>query len=162
MRPAAAAPAASLTALLVAGGIGVCNAAQYDEGAALFSANCAICHGPAGAGTPGLAPPLLANPARYAGMAEGRRQLALTVLYGMFGDILVEQKHYNFKMPEFSQLDDAKLAAVLNYVAFDLAHAPADTRPLEAAEVAAERNKELDGSAVREHRGQVLEALGGG
>lgn len=139
-----------------------CGAAQYEEGAGVFSANCAVCHGAGGAGTPGLAPPLLANPARYIADAEGRRQLALTVLFGMYGDISVEQKHYNFKMPEFSKLEDAQLAAVLNYVAFDLAHAPADARPIEAGELAAERGKALDGSAVREHRAQVLGALGGG
>ncbi|MGA8708248.1 MAG: cytochrome c, partial [Steroidobacteraceae bacterium] len=126
------------------------------------SASCAVCHGAAGAGTPALAPPLLANPARYAGLPAGRQQLAMTVLYGMFGDITVEQQHYDFKMPEFSQLDDAKLAAVLNFVVFDLAHAGAGTKPIAAAEVAAERGKALDGAAVREHRSSVLEALGGG
>lgn len=135
---------------------------QYADGAAIFSANCAVCHGSAGAGQPALAPPLLANPARYATVAEGRRQLALTVLYGMFGDISVDQKHYNFKMPEFSQLDDQKLAAVLNFVVFDLAHAAPDVKPVSPDDVAAERNHAMDGTAVREHRGVVLQALGGG
>lgn len=134
---------------------------QYADGAAIFGSNCAVCHGAAGAGTPALAPPLLANPARYAALPEGRRQLAMTVLYGMFGDITVEQKHYSFKMPEFSQLDDDKLAAVLNFVVFDLAQAAAGTKPIVAAEVAAERGKAMDGAAVREHRSSVLEALGG-
>jgi mono/diheme cytochrome c family protein len=134
---------------------------QFADGAALFGSNCAVCHGSAGGGTPGLAPPLLVNPARYASSAEGRRQLAMTVLYGMFGDVVVDQKHYNFKMPEFSQLDDLKLAAALNFVVFDLAHAPRDIKPIGADELAAERNKGLDGSAVREHRTSVLEALGG-
>lgn len=154
--------AGAAAALLALGVVPRAGAAQYNDGAALFSANCAVCHGASGAGTPGLAPPLLANPARYASNAEGRRQLALTVLYGMFGDITVDQKHYNFKMPEFSQLEDAKLAAVLNYVVFDLAHAPSDVKPIEPSSIAAERGKGLDGSGVREHRAQVLEALGGG
>jgi mono/diheme cytochrome c family protein len=155
--------AAGFTALaLAAATTAVAAAPQYADGAAIFSANCAVCHGAAGAGTPALAPPLLANPARYAAVSEGRRQLAMTVLYGMFGDITVEQKHYNFKMPEFSQLDDAKLAAVLNFVVFDLAHATAEVQPISAAEVMAERDKALDGAAVREHRGSVLEAIGGG
>jgi mono/diheme cytochrome c family protein len=136
-------------------------AAQYEDGAAVFSASCSVCHGARGAGTPGIAPPLLANPARYATLPEGRRQLALTVLYGMFGDITVEQKHYNFKMPEFPQLEDARLAAVLNYVVFELAHAESGVKPIEASEIAAERSKGLDGSAVREHRMQLIEALGG-
>jgi mono/diheme cytochrome c family protein len=137
-------------------------APRFPEGAQAFGANCSVCHGAAGAGQPALAPPLLANPARYASVPEGRRQLALTVLFGMFGDITVDQKHYNFKMPEFSQQSDATLSAVLNFVVFDLAHAAADTRPIEPAEIAAERGAALDGAAVREHRASVLAGLGAG
>src|ERR1700682_6058317 len=116
---------------------------------------CAVCHGPAGAGLPALAPPLLAYPARYAASVEGRRQLALTVLYGMVGDITVDDKHYNFQMPEFARLDDATLAATLNFVVFDLGHAPAEVKPLTSGEIAAERAHAVDGAAVREHRKSV-------
>ncbi|HEX4618773.1 MAG TPA: c-type cytochrome, partial [Steroidobacteraceae bacterium] len=66
----------------------------YPQGAASFQTNCAVCHAAAGAGLPSLAPPLLSYPARYAASAEGRRQLAMTVLYGMYGDVAVEGKHY--------------------------------------------------------------------
>ena len=124
-------------------------------GFAGFQANCAVCHGPAGAGLPALAPPLLSYPARFATSVEGRRQLALTVLYGMFGDITVDDKHYNFQMPDFARLDDATLAATLNFVVFDLGHAPADVKPLTAEEIAAERAHALDGAAVRERRKSV-------
>ena len=127
----------------------------YAAGFGSFQANCAVCHGPAGAGLPGLAPPLLSYPARYAASVEGRRQLALTVLYGMVGDITVDDKHYNFQMPEFVRLDDATLAATLNFVVFDLGHAPADVKPLATEEIAAERAHALDGAAVREHRKSV-------
>lgn len=127
----------------------------YPQGAASFQANCALCHGAAGAGLPSLAPPLLSYPARYAASAEGRRQLAMTVLYGMYGDVAVEGKHYAFRMPDFGQLDDASLAALLNFVVFDLAHAPASVTPLAPAEIAAERAHPLDGAAVREHRNTV-------
>jgi mono/diheme cytochrome c family protein len=140
-------------------GVGVARGADappaYPAGATAFAANCAVCHGPAGAGLPSLAPPLLSYPARYAASAEGRRQLAMTVLYGMYGDIAVEGKHYSFRMPDFSALDDAGLAALLNFVVFDLAHAPASVPPLAAAEVAAGRAHPLDGAAVREHRKSV-------
>ncbi len=127
----------------------------YPAGFGSFQANCAVCHGPAGAGLPALAPPLLSYPARYAASVEGRRQLALTVLYGMFGDITVEDKHYNFQMPDFARLDDATLAATLNFVVFDLGRAPADVKPLTSEEIAAERAHALDGAAVREHRKSV-------
>ncbi len=130
------------------------------RGAALFASNCAVCHGPAGAGVPSLAPPLTNYPAKYAQTAEGRRQLALTVLYGIFGEVTVEQKHFNFKMPAFAQLDDSSLADVLNYVVFELAKAGADTQPLASGEIASERGHGLDGRAVRQHRLAVLDELG--
>lgn len=127
----------------------------YPEGAATFQANCAVCHGAAGGGVPALAPPLQTYPPRYAASAEGRRQLALTLLYGLFGDIVVEEKHYDFRMPDFARFDDSTLAATLNFILFDLGHAAASVKPLEAAEIAAERAHPMDGSAVREHRKSV-------
>ena len=133
-------------------------APAYPAGAASYQASCAVCHGSAGAGLPSLAPPLLSYPVRYAASAEGRRQLAMTVLFGMYGDITVEGKHYAFRMPEFGQLDDASLATVLNFVLFDLGHAGSDLRPLAAAEIAAERAHPLDGASVREHRKSVAPA----
>ena len=135
-------------------------ASPYPEGGAVFQANCAVCHGPKGAGQPSLAPPLTAYPARYAAIPEGRRQLALTVLNGMFGGIDVEGKHFDFKMPEFTQLDDDKLAAALNFVVFGIANAKSDVKPITAAEIAAERAHPMDGTAVREHRVKVLAELG--
>jgi mono/diheme cytochrome c family protein len=133
---------------------------RYADGAAAFSANCAVCHGAKGLGQPSLAPPLTSYPARYVSIAEGRRQLAMTVLNGMFGGVDVEHKHYDFKMPDFAQLDDAALAAVLNFVVFDLGGAPAETKPLAPEEIAAERAQPQEGAAVREHRAKVLAALG--
>jgi mono/diheme cytochrome c family protein len=130
-------------------------APKFPDGAASFQANCAVCHGAQGGGLPSLAPPLTSYPARYAASPEGRRQLAMTVLYGLFGDIIVDDKHFDFKMPDFSRLDDATLAATLNYVVFDLGHAPAGVQPLSATDIAAERAQPLDGAAVREHRKTV-------
>jgi mono/diheme cytochrome c family protein len=133
---------------------------RYADGAATFQANCAVCHGAKGAGQPSLAPPLTSYPARFASISEGRRQLAMTVLNGMFGGIDVESKHYDFKMPDFAALDDAALAGVLNFVVFDFASAPDETKPLAPEEIAAERGHPLEGAAVREHRAKVLTALG--
>jgi mono/diheme cytochrome c family protein len=149
------AAAALACAAVLGGGRALAADPAYPQGASVFQANCAVCHGAAGAGTPSLAPPLVANPAHYAASAEGRRQLAMTVLYGLFGDVAVDGKHYDFKMPDFAQLDDASLAAALNFVVFDLGHAGADLKPLSAAEVAAERAHPVDGAAVREHRKSV-------
>ena len=131
------------------------DAPAYPQGAAAFQSNCTVCHGPGGAGVAALAPPLLSYPARYAASAEGRRQLAMTLLYGMFGDISVGGTHFNSQMPAFAQLDDATLAALANFVVFDLDHAAADVKPLAASEVAAERAQPVDAAAVREHRKRV-------
>jgi mono/diheme cytochrome c family protein len=125
---------------------------SYPQGAAAFQTNCAVCHGPAGAGIPALAPPLSSEPARFAARPEGRRQLAITLLYGLFGDITVGESHFNSQMPDFARLDDATLAATLNFVVFDLAHAATSIRPLAAEEIASERAHPLDGAAVRAHR----------
>ena len=130
-------------------------AATYPLGAASFQTNCVVCHGPSGGGLPGLAPPLLTYPARYAASSEGRRQLAMTVLYGMIGDITVEDKHYDFQMPDFARLDDATLAATLNFVVFDLDHAPSAVKPITPGEIATERAHPLDGTAVHGHRSRV-------
>jgi mono/diheme cytochrome c family protein len=128
----------------------------YPQGAAAFQSNCAVCHGPAGAGVPALAPPLSSEPAHFAASPEGRRQLAITLLYGMFGEITVGQAHFNSQMPDFARLDDATLAATLNFVVFDLAHAPTDIKPLAPEELAAERAHPLDAAAVRAHRKSLV------
>lgn len=133
---------------------------HYPGGATTFAANCAVCHGAKGAGTPSLAPPVTSYPARYAATEEGRQQLAMTVLNGMFGGIDVDKKHFDFKMPDFMHLDDAALAAVLNFVVFDLGHPAQDTKPLTPAEIASARAHPTDGAAVRERRTKLLAALG--
>ena len=138
---------------------------QYPQGAATFKANCAVCHGPTGGGVPSLAPPLTRYPALYATQADGRRQLAMMVLFGMFGDVTVDGHHYNFKMPEFARLDDDTLAGVLNYVVFDLGAATplpdgAQRAPLAPAEVAALREPRLTGEQVRAHREALLPQVG--
>jgi len=133
-------------------------AVRFADGASLFQANCAVCHRANGAGQSGLAPPLLVYPARYAASVEGRRQLAMTLLFGMFGDITVDDRHYNFKMPDFARFDDATVAALINYVVFDLGHAPASVAVFAPTDVAAELATAQTGEAVRRHRSQLLEA----
>jgi mono/diheme cytochrome c family protein len=144
------------TALLCVPGARSADAPSYPQGAAAFQSNCAVCHGAAGAGIPALAPPLSSYPARFAASPEGRRQLAITLLYGMFGDITVGPAHFNSQMPDFARLDDATLAATLNFVVFDLAHAPTEVKPLTPDEIAGERAHPLDATGVREHRKSLV------
>jgi len=141
-------------------GAAVAVADPHEAGKTSFESNCAVCHQASGAGNPALAPPLLTYPGRYVTTPEGRKQLAMTLLYGLYGDVVVEDKHYNFKMPSFSQLDDDVIAETLNYVAFELAHAPASAAHFTPAEVAAVRAKPSSGAEVRAHRADVLQTLG--
>lgn len=138
----------------------VWSAESTDAGKTSFGQNCAVCHQLTGAGNPALAPPLLVYPARYATRADGRRQLVMTLLYGLYGDIVVDDKHYNFKMPSFSQLDDAVLAEILNYVVFELGKAPPSVAAFTASDVAEGRAAASSGAEVRAHRSAVLQALG--
>ena len=133
---ALAALAGLVTALSSMPGARAADTPSYPQGAAAFQTHCAVCHGAAGAGIPALAPPLSSSPARYAASPEGRRQLAITLLYGMFGDITVGQAHFNSQMPDFARLDDTTLAATLNFVVFDLAHAATALKPLAPGEIA--------------------------
>jgi mono/diheme cytochrome c family protein len=133
---------------------------RFPAGADSFQTSCAVCHGAKGAGVPALAPPLTTYPAAYATVPDGRRQLSRTVLNGLFGGIDVEHKHYDFKMPEFTQLSDAELAAALNFVVFDLSHAADSVRPLAPEEIAAERAKPVDAAALRAARAKLLATLG--
>lgn len=133
---------------------------QFGAGKTVFDGKCAVCHQAGGKGQDGLAPPLTALPGRYATNAEGRKQLGLTVLNGMFGAITLDGKTYNFKMPSFRTMSDEELASVLNYVVFDLSAKHDGAKPLTAAEIKALRATEMDGAQVREHRDVALKSLG--
>nr|WP_227875542.1 MULTISPECIES: cytochrome c [Paraburkholderia] len=133
---------------------------HFPAGKATFDARCAVCHQAGGKGQDGLAPPLTSYPGRYAASAQSRHQLPDTVLHGMYGEIRVADKTYNFKMPNFDSMSDDELAQVLNYVVFDLngSHGPA--KPFTAAEIKDARAKPMDASAVYSQRASVTKALG--
>ncbi|KVE79147.1 c-type cytochrome [Burkholderia vietnamiensis] len=135
-------------------------AARYPAGKTMFDAQCAVCHQAGGKGQDGLAPPLTEYPARYATVDAGRAQLVATLLHGMFGEIAVRDKRYNFKMPSFAAASDEDIASVLNYVVFDLGERPAGAKPFTAAEIRAARAKEMDGTAVHAQRAIVTKGLG--
>ncbi|ADG15656.1 cytochrome c class I [Paraburkholderia atlantica] len=133
---------------------------QYAPGKAFFDTRCAVCHQAGGKGQDGLAPPLTELPGHYATNAQGRTQLGLTVLNGMFGTIAIKDKSYNFKMPSFRGESDEDLANVLNYLVFDVSAKHAGAKPFTAAEVKALRATQMDGAQVRAHRDVALKSLG--
>jgi len=133
---------------------------HYPAGKSLFDAQCAVCHQAGGKGQDGLAPPLTEYPGKYAAAEAGRAQLIATLLHGMFGEIEVHDKRYNFKMPSFASASDDDIAHVLNYVVFDLNAQHGDAKPFTAAEIRAARAKQMDGAAVHAQRAVVVKGLG--
>ncbi|KVH03406.1 cytochrome c [Burkholderia sp. BCCIQ04A] len=133
---------------------------HYPAGKSLFDAQCVVCHQAGGKGQDGLAPPLTEYPGKYAAVEAGRAQLIATLLHGMFGEIDVHGKRYNFKMPSFASASDDDIAHVLNYVVFDLNAQHGDAKPFTAADIRAARAKPMDGAAVHAQRAAVIKGLG--
>ncbi|WP_241299159.1 c-type cytochrome [Burkholderia stabilis] len=156
----AAACIAAVTAIALPGIAGAQQAVHYPAGKSVFDAQCAVCHQAGGKGQDGLAPPLTEYPGKYAAAAPGRVQLVATLLHGMFGEIKVRDKSYNFKMPSFASASDDDIANVLNYVVFDLNAKHGGAKPFTAADIRAARATEMDGTAVHAQRETVIKGLG--
>jgi len=124
------------------------------DGKALYTANCAQCHQPDGAGGAGLAPPLKDHLAVYAATPQGRNYLARVPLGGMAGTITVDGAAFVGIMPAFAQLSDAELSAVLTYALHDLNALPAGA--VSAAEVTAARAAHPSPSTSRKIRQALL------
>jgi cytochrome c553 len=104
---------------------------------------CAGCHGLHGVSNPNLVP-------------------SLQGLVGYFLD-LPEGRAYLSRLPNvaFSTLSDERLAAVLNYMVFDIAagSAPPGARPYVAAEVGEWRKQPLTEVPLSAYRRQLVETL---
>lgn len=123
------------TALLVLAAVAAAGAVRAD-GAAGFAETCAACHGEAGVGIPGVAPPL-ARPAFWASLGDKAPQyLAGVMAAGMAGKLTVEgQLYIGLIMPPQSHLEAAELAEIGTYVLQGLGGTTAvvDVETVEAA-----------------------------
>jgi mono/diheme cytochrome c family protein len=155
-----AATALTVAAAGVSGTAFAQQSVHYPAGKSMFDAQCAVCHQAGGKGQDGLAPPLTDYPGKYAGTAAGRQQLTATVMHGMFGEIKVNDKTFNFKMPSFASASDEDLAQVLNYIVFDLNAKHGNVKPFIASDIKAARAQPMDGSAVHAQRAVVTKSLG--
>jgi mono/diheme cytochrome c family protein len=90
--------------------------AEESNGAGIFAARCAVCHGPQAAGIPGTFPSLHEQVVRFAKSPEGRDYLIMVVSSGLMGELKVGGVHYNNVMPAQSGLSEADVAAVLSYL----------------------------------------------
>jgi cytochrome c oxidase subunit II len=140
------------TAVGDASAAGADGAVAAADGARVYAANCASCHGPAGAGIPGAFPPL-GQVAEIAARDGGRGYLIDAMLYGLQGPMTVGGVAYNGVMPAWGQLSDADIAAVLDHVVGLAGPAAA---PFEADAVAAQRGRGLTAADVMLERQRVV------
>jgi len=83
------------------------------DGAALYSSNCASCHGTDGEGIAGAFPPLVDS--RW---VTGEKSVPIRILLnGLSGEIEVQGRTYQGVMPSFkARLSAGEMAAILNYL----------------------------------------------
>ena len=99
------------------------------NGASVYNANCASCHGNNGQGTPPVFPPLAKNPV----VAGDPKALIHIVKYGLTTPIKVGGNTYHGMMPAWSpQVSDADIAAALTYIRSSWGNSAA---PISAADV---------------------------
>jgi len=87
--------------------------AAVGNGAAIFSQNCASCHGAQAQGSPGVFPPLAGNPV----VSGDPSKVIGIVKNGLGGKIVVNGRNYNGQMPSWkATLSAAQIAAVITYI----------------------------------------------
>ncbi len=132
------------------------------SGASVFAANCAVCHQNNGRGVPETYPSLAGTVGNYVRTQAGRAYLVQVVSFGMTGTIESDGTEYNGLMQPWTQLSDADVAAVLNYIltTFNPKILPADFKPYTAAEVKHLRATHLSFDQVRAERETIVKPAG--
>lgn len=117
----------------------VLHSSAHAGGAQTFAAQCSMCHQPSGAGLPGSFPRISGRVPQIASTPDGRRYLAMVLLYGMIGPITVDGKAISGVMPSMGSMGDQGIADVLNHV-LTLGKPAKKPAPFTAAEVAKVRS----------------------
>ncbi|MGH8801274.1 MAG: c-type cytochrome [Casimicrobiaceae bacterium] len=148
--PPPAATAGSAAPASASEGTASAGAGGAPDGRHVFEENCTACHGAEGAGQPGAYPPLAGNP----DLKPDPGFPARVVLFGLTGPIEVSGVRYAGTMPSFGHLDDATIAAVVNYVrsAWGNGGAATSTTVLDAAAVAKLRSSAMTSEEVHAYR----------
>jgi mono/diheme cytochrome c family protein len=112
-------------------------------GKRLYSQNCVVCHQANGQGVAGQFPPLAGSEWVKGSDKHGENHLVLLMLHGHQGPMTVMGGSYNNAMPQWKQLSDDQIAAILTYIRSDWGNnAPA----IEPAFVAGIRSEHKDQS----------------
>ena len=86
---------------------------QYaSNGQKLYGVHCQNCHGEKGEGLAALYPPL--TDASF--LNENRSKLACMIRYGMEGEIEVDERIFNEKMPANASINSLDMAYILTYI----------------------------------------------
>lgn len=88
-------------------------------GKRIYSQNCIVCHQATGMGVAGQFPPLAGSDWVNSMGPHGDNHLVLLMLHGHQGPMQVEGQNYNNAMPQWKQLSDDDIAAVLTYIRSD-------------------------------------------
>ena len=125
-------------------------ARSVPSGAEIFAGHCAVCHGPKAEGIPGSFPPLGSQIRRFAAIPAGRDYLVMALYSGLIGSLSVAGAAYQGAMPPQNMLNEAAVAAVLNYLASAMGKGKSGAPAFDAAEVSAVRARHADvaGSAA--------------
>ncbi|MEX0965776.1 MAG: cytochrome c [Bacteroidia bacterium] len=89
-----------------------CHFESRNQGEQLYSIYCQNCHGSEGEGLRQLIPPL----AGADFLQQHQENLPCIIMYGMDGEILVNEKRYNQPMPPNPDLEPIEVANIINYI----------------------------------------------
>jgi len=112
-------------------------------GKRLYSQNCVVCHQANGQGVAGQFPPLAGSEWVVCDAKHGENHLSMILLHGMQGSMTAEGAAYNGAMPQWKQLTDDQIAAILTYIRSDWGN---DAPAIDPAFVASIRSEHKDQS----------------
>jgi mono/diheme cytochrome c family protein len=145
---------AALAAVFLSAAIGAraqTGAAGANTGSRIYAVNCATCHQVGGRGVADAFPPLAGHLPDLLKPADGRIYVEKVLLFGLKGKISVNGGSYDGAMPDWQDLSDNDIAAVLNYVSSAWGgdkSLPAGFTPFTADEIKALRPLQLSAAAV--------------
>ncbi len=88
-------------------------------GKRLYSQNCIVCHQATGLGVAGQFPPLAGSEWVLSDEKHGENHLVMLMLHGHQGPMQVKGGSYNNAMPQWKQMSDDQIAAILTYIRSD-------------------------------------------
>ena len=113
-------------------------------GKRLYSQNCVVCHQATGLGIPGQFPPLAGSEWVNSDTPHGDNHLVLVMLHGHQGPMQVMGQSFNNAMPQWKQLTDDQIAAVLTYVRSDWGNHDAPIDPSFVAQLRKQSDSQSD------------------